>query len=66
MTDNQLEELWQRLPLPSECEAERICIPIVTDETLNHWVPFEAPPFGEVYFRKKYINSICVGWELET
>ena len=65
MTEKELEKLWLRLPPPSEFEAERIAIPVPTKETYEHDIPFEAPPFGAVYFRKKYIKGVCVGWELE-
>ena len=59
MNDQELLRIRAALPLPSECESDKLEFP---------WV-IQTNDEGDIQiqkhvFYKEYINGICIGWNL--
>ena len=59
MSNEELLRIRAKLPLPSECESDKLEF---------HWV-IQTNDEGDIQiqkhvFYKEYINSICIGWKL--
>lgn len=57
--DEEINEIKSRLPLPSEVEAEYLCIPFGIYGEIEG-----IPQFGQLTFERDIHEGIVIGWKL--
>lgn len=68
MSQEFIEEIFMRLPLPSEAECNCIVVPFLNHGNLiigPYPEDRAAPQYGHIEFEKEFVSGIAIGWKLK-